>query len=90
MSGLFMREALRRGMGKVSFSDVQREFQRRQAEGEFRSVQGQKYSSGRSFTTPETIADERANVQHVLTGQGASVPMLSADAAERQACPASF
>ena len=82
---VIMREALRRGMGEVSFSDVQAEFQRRREEGEFRSVQGQKYSSGRSFTTPETIADERANVQHVLTGRGASVPMLSTAAAEQQA-----
>jgi conjugative relaxase-like TrwC/TraI family protein len=82
---VIMREALRRGMGEVSFSDVQTEFQRRRDEGEFRSVQGQKYSSGRSFTTPETIADERANVQHVLTGQGSSAPMLSTAAAEQQA-----
>jgi conjugative relaxase-like TrwC/TraI family protein len=82
---VIMREALRRGMGEVSFSDVQSEFQRRREEGEFRSVQGQKYSSGRSFTTPETIADERANVQHVLTGRGASAPMLSNAAAEQQA-----
>jgi conjugative relaxase-like TrwC/TraI family protein len=87
---LIMREALRRGMGEVSFSEVQSEFQRRQAEGEFRSVQGQKYSSGRSFTTPETIKDERANVQHVLIGQGASVPMLSSAAAERQATSREF
>ena len=82
---VIMREALRRGMGEVGFSEVQSEFQRRQSEGEFRSVQGQKYSSGRSFTTPETLADERANVRYVLSGQGASAPMLSTAAAERQA-----
>jgi conjugative relaxase-like TrwC/TraI family protein len=87
---VIMREALRRGMGEVSFSEVQTEFQRRREEGEFRSVQGQKYSSGRSFTTPETIADERANVQHVLNGQGASAPMLSTAAAERQATSREF
>ena len=87
---IIMREALRRGMGEVSFSEVQSEFQRRQAEGEFRSFQSQKYSSGRSFTTPETIADERANVQRVLTGQGASAPMLSSAAAERQATSREF
>ena len=87
---VIMREALRRGMGEVSFSEVQTEFQRRREEGEFRSVQGQKYSSGRSFTTPETIADERANVQHVLSGQGASAPMLSKAAAERQATSRDF
>lgn len=82
---VIMREALRRGMGEVSFSEVQSEFQRRREEGEFRSVQGQKHSSGRSFTTPDTIAAERANVQHVLNGRGAATPMLSEAAAERQA-----
>ena len=87
---VIMREALRRGMGEVSFSEVQSEFHRRQSEGEFRSVQGQKYSSGRSFTTPETIADERANVRYVLSGQGASAPMLSSAAAERKATSREF
>jgi conjugative relaxase-like TrwC/TraI family protein len=81
---IIMREALRRGMGEVSFSEVQSEFQRRREEGEFRSVQGQKHSSGRSFTTPETMAAERANVQHVLDGSGAVKPMLSERAAEKQ------
>ena len=87
---VIMREALRRGMGEVSFSEVRSEFQRRQSEGEFRSVQGHKYSSGRTFTTTETIADERANVRYVLTGQGASAPMLSTAAAERQATSREF
>jgi conjugative relaxase-like TrwC/TraI family protein len=82
---IIMREALRRGMGEVSFSEVQSEFQRRREEGEFRSVQGQKHSSRRSFTTPETIAAERANVQHVLDGRDAAKPMLSDRAAEKQA-----
>ncbi len=74
---VIMREALRRGMGEVSFATVQEEFHRRRDEGEFRSVQGQKHSSGRSFTTPETIAAERANVQHVLNGRGATSSMLT-------------
>ena len=82
---IIMREALRRGMGEVSFSEVQSEFQRRREEGEFRSVQGQKHSSGRSFTTPETISAERANVQHVMDGRGAANPMLSDREAEKQA-----
>ena len=87
---LILREALRRGMGEVSFQDVQEEFRRRQGEGEFRNVPGQKYSSGRSFTTPETIAAERANVQQVLAGRGAATSMLSEEAAERQATSREF
>ena len=82
---VIMREALRRGMGEVSFTDVQEEFQRRRDEGDFRIVPGQKYSSGRSFTTPETIAAERANIQQVVAGLGAATPMLTDAAAERQA-----
>ena len=87
---VIIREALRRGMGDVSFPEVQSEFERRREEGEFRSVQRQKHSSGRSFTTPETIAAEQANVQQVLSGQGASTPMLFAAAAERQATSREF
>ena len=60
--------APRHGRGQL-FRECRSEFKRRREEGEFRSVQGQKHSSGRSFTTPETIAAERANVQHVLNGQ---------------------
>ena len=71
MNGFIMREALRRGMGEVSFADTRDEFQTAsRREGEFQTVQGQKHSSGRSFTTPETIAAERANVQHVLERAG--------------------
>ena len=87
---VIMREALRRGMGEVSFQDVQEEFRRRRDEGEFRSVQGQKHSSGQRFTTPETIAAERANIQHVLNGQGAAAPMLSSAAAEQHAISREF
>jgi conjugative relaxase-like TrwC/TraI family protein len=87
---LILREALRRGMGEVSFTETRDEFQRRRNEGEFYSVQGQKHSSGRSFTTPEMIAAERANVQHVLAGQGISKPMLSEAAAERQGTSRDF
>ena len=82
---IILREALRRGMGEVSFQDVHEEFQRRRDEGEFRTVPGQKHSSGQSFTTPETIAAERANIQKVHDGQDAVAPMLSEAAAKRQA-----
>lgn len=82
---LILREALRRGMGEISLQDVQEEFRRRRDEGDFRIVPGHKYNSGRSFTTPETIAAERANVQKVLAGRGATTAILSDAAAERQA-----
>ena len=82
---VILRDALRRGVGEVSLAEVQEEFRRRREAGEFRSVAGQKHDSGRSFTTPETIAAERANVRYVHDGQGAVSPMLAKEEADRQA-----
>ncbi len=87
---LILREALRRGMGEVSFPDTREEFQRRHGLGEFQTMERQKHSSGRSFTTPETIVAERANVQHVLSGQGTEKPMLSEGVARQQASSREF
>jgi conjugative relaxase-like TrwC/TraI family protein len=85
-----LRDALRRGMGEASYRDIRAEFDRRQEAGEFRSVQGMKHSSGRSFTTPETIAAERANIRYVLQGRNAVEPMMSAERAREQASSRSF
>jgi conjugative relaxase-like TrwC/TraI family protein len=62
---LLLRDSLRRGMGETSFAQVRVEFEARQQRGDFLSVEGHKYASGRSFTTPETIAAERANIAKV-------------------------
>jgi conjugative relaxase-like TrwC/TraI family protein len=85
-----LRDALRRGMGEASYRDIMAEFDRRQETGEFRSVQGKKHSSGRSFTIPETIAAERANIRYVLEGRNAVKPMMSAERAREQAGTRSF
>ena len=80
-----LRDALRRGMGEATYGEIRAEFDKRREAGDFRSVQGEKYSSGRSFTTPETIAAERANVRHVLEGRNAVEPIMSAEQAREQA-----
>ena len=80
-----LRDALRRGMGEASYGEIRAEFHRRQNAGEFRSVEGMKHDSGRRFTTPETIAAERANIQYVLEGRNAVEPIMSAEAARDQA-----
>jgi conjugative relaxase-like TrwC/TraI family protein len=80
-----LRDALRRGMGEATYGEIRAEFDKRRAAGDFRSVQGEKYSSGRSFTTPETIASERANVRRVLEGRNAVEPIMSAEQAREQA-----
>src|SRR5271155_2620195 len=59
-----LRDALRRAMGEATYRDIRAEFDKRQEAGDFRFVQGTKHSSGRTFTTPETIAAERANIRH--------------------------
>ena len=80
-----LRDALRRGMGEASYGEIRAEFDRRQKSGEFRSVEGMKHDSGVRFTTPETIAAERANIRYVLEGRNAVEPIMSAEAARDQA-----
>ena len=85
-----LRDALRRGMGEATYREVRTEFDRRQEGGEFRFVQGSKHSSGRSFTTAETIAAERSNIRYVLEGRNAVEPIMSAERAREQANTRSF
>ena len=85
-----LRDALRRGMGETSYRDIRQEFDTRQRAGEFRSVQGMKHDSARSFTTSETIAAERANIRYVLEGRKAVEPIMSAERAREQANTRSF
>ena len=85
-----LRDALRRGMGETSYRDIRAEFDERRQGGQFRSVQGMKHDSGRSFTTPETIAAERANIRYVLEGRNAIEPMMTAERAREQASTRSF
>ena len=85
-----LRDALRRGMGEASYLDIRAEFDSRRAAGEFRSVQGMKYDSARSFTTPDTIAAERVNIRYVLEGRNAVEPMMTAERARDQANTRSF
>lgn len=46
--------------------------------------QGMKRSSGRSFTTRETIALGRPNIRHVLEGRNAVEPTMSGASAGNQ------
>ncbi len=84
-----MRDALRRGMGEASYGQVRSEFKRRAEQGHFREIRGSKHATGRSFTTPETIAQERANVAHMLKGRDSFEPVTSSERAKEQtaACP---
>jgi conjugative relaxase-like TrwC/TraI family protein len=87
---LIFRDALRRGIGETTYAEVRADFETRRERGDFRSVAGPKYASGRSFTTLETIAAERANVAHVLSGRNAFEPIMTAEKAQEQAASRGF
>ena len=80
-----MRDALRRGMCNVTYPEVRRNFEQRIAAGEFQTVPGSKHSTGRQFTTPETIRMERSAVKSLRMGQDSTDPIMQPDAAARQA-----
>src|SRR5579883_1799727 len=82
---LLLRDSLRRGMGETTYAQVRTEFEARQKHGDFVPVEGHKYASSRSFTTPETIAAERANIAYVQAGKNAIQPIMSAEQAQQQA-----
>lgn len=82
---LLMRDALRRGMGDLTYSQVRNNFDQRVDSGEFRSVAASKHATGRQFTTPETMAMERSAVHSLRIGQDSVEPIMTADAAARHA-----
>ncbi len=87
---VLMRDALRRGMGEATYGQVRAEFDMRAERGEFRQLAGTKHATGRSFTTPETIAEERANVAHMLRGRDSLEPIATVDRARGQAASRAF
>ncbi|WP_263408826.1 MobF family relaxase [Terriglobus tenax] len=80
-----LRDALRRGMGNTTYSEVRSEFETRHQRGDFLSVESQKHASSRSFTTAETIAAERANIAFVRSAKNTVEPIMSAEAAQQVA-----
>ena len=82
---LLMRDALRRGMGTLIYSQVRNNFEQRFAKGEFQTVDHIKHTTGRQFTTPETIAMEKQAIASVQIGQNSVAPIMSIEAAEAHA-----
>lgn len=85
-----MTVALRRSMGEATLSEVRDEFSARRAEGQFQTVGQRTYDSAQRFTTPETLAAERANIQHVRDGRHALAPMMTEREAFAQADTRTF
>jgi ATP-dependent exoDNAse (exonuclease V) alpha subunit len=80
-----MRDALRRGMGDLTYDQVRSNFDQRHGSGEFQIVNGQKHETGRQFTTRETIAAELATVGHMQRGQNTVEPVLPKEQAAAHA-----
>ena len=71
-----MRDALRRGMGDLTYSQVRDNFEQRQGTGEFQRAPGQKHDTGRQFTTRDAIAEELATIKHMQQGQSIVEPIM--------------
>jgi conjugative relaxase-like TrwC/TraI family protein len=82
---LLMRDALRRGMGDITYPEIRHNFDQRVDTGEFRTVASTKHATGRSFTTPETIAMERSAVASLKLGQDTTEPIMQAETARELA-----
>jgi conjugative relaxase-like TrwC/TraI family protein len=70
-------DAMRRGMGEMTYPEVRANFEARIASGEFREVGGSKHSAGRHFTTAGTIQAEREIIRSVQEGQGRALQLMS-------------
>jgi conjugative relaxase-like TrwC/TraI family protein len=85
-----MRDALRRGMGDLTYRQVRDNFDQRHGTGEFQIVEGQKHETGRQFTTRETIAAERQTVGHMQRGQNTVEPIMQQEQAATHATTREF
>ncbi len=80
-----MRDALRRGMGDLTYGQVRQNFDHRHSTGEFQQAPGSKQETGRQFTTREAIAEEKATIRHMERGQNTTAPIMARDDAAAHA-----
>ena len=76
-------DAMRRGMGEITYPQIRAIFETRVTSGEFRLVAREKHSSGRRFTTTQTIKAENEVVRRVLDGQGRASQLMPVEEAIR-------
>jgi len=76
-------DAMRRGMGEITYPQIRAIFETRVTSGEFRLVAREKHSSGRRFTTTQTIKAENEVVRRVLDGQGRASQLMPVEQAIR-------
>jgi conjugative relaxase-like TrwC/TraI family protein len=73
---LLFRDALRRGMGVVTYPEIRSVFENRINQSEFQLVSNDRHDSARQFTTSQTIAAEKAVIDHMTSRQGVSPQIM--------------
>ncbi|MGB6719864.1 MAG: MobF family relaxase, partial [Terracidiphilus sp.] len=71
-----VRDALRRGMGEITYAQVRSNLAARLASGEFQTVERQ-HAPGRLFTTARTIEAEQEILRRVREGQNQARPLAT-------------
>jgi conjugative relaxase-like TrwC/TraI family protein len=74
-------DALRRGMGEMTYPEVRASFEARVASGEFKEIATDTRNVGRKFTTAATIKAENEIVQKVQDGQNRAPQIMSIESA---------
>ncbi|SEG71602.1 conjugative relaxase domain-containing protein, TrwC/TraI family [Bryocella elongata] len=74
-------DALRRGMGGMTYPEVRASFEARVASGEFRQIENAAHDTGRRFTTAATIKAESEIVQKVHDGQSRAPQIMPIESA---------
>ena len=72
-----VRDALRRGMGEITYPQVRANLEARLASGEFQLVERSTHSPGRQLTTARTIAAEQEIIRRVREGQNQVQPVAT-------------
>ena len=74
-------DALRRGMGEMTYPEVRASFEARIASGEFKQITDDGSNPGRRFTTAATIKAENEIVQKVRDGQSRAPQIMAIESA---------
>jgi conjugative relaxase-like TrwC/TraI family protein len=72
-----VRDALRRGMGEITYAQVRGNLNARLASGEFQTVERPQHMPGRHLTTARTIEAEQEIVRRVREGQHRVQPVMT-------------
>jgi conjugative relaxase-like TrwC/TraI family protein len=74
-------DALRRGMGEMTYPEVRASFEARVASGEFKEIPANAHEAGRRFTTAATMKAENEVVQKVRDGQSSAPQIMAIESA---------